>query len=242
VSKAYARDLPQVWKPLYDRAAKTGGIFHADEARVFGVSRAILHNVACINSVRGYHNVFYFHAIDFSPIAWNDAAAYVWARGAGVLSHGSALSLWDLSDYLPSKTTLTLPTTWRARKIPDQIFPVFTDIRPHTLKLGGFEVSSPEQAIYEFRADHWRADLSTQALRQLEERGPLPDRPAFPADYIWSEWASVPCTTSPYAPSPEYSAIMQDLRDFSTTPHGAEPAVSRAEFRQKLLDLARRTL
>ena len=55
---------------------------------------------------------------------------WLWAEQVGVFSHETALALHDLSDALPSRVHMTVPTIWRRRRlrVPDGLVLHYADL------------------------------------------------------------------------------------------------------------------
>ena len=52
--------------------------------------------------------------------------AVLWARGAAVISHASALEMLELCDVFPPKIHLTVPPTYRPRKAGGEHYRIHT--------------------------------------------------------------------------------------------------------------------
>jgi predicted transcriptional regulator of viral defense system len=102
------------WDRLWDLAASQDGLFHVRDARDAGVSDHILHQSKRVDRVQGFRGV---HRFKHAPIGrWHlYTVAFVWSLGEGVISHGSALDVWELSDWMPHHAEMTLPPTWKQR-------------------------------------------------------------------------------------------------------------------------------
>lgn len=77
--------------------------------------------------------------------------ASLWADGRGVISHESAIALWNLADVNPSKINLTVPPPYRPRRQGGDGYRVWT--RPlnavDTDRLDGIPVVIAQRAIIE---------------------------------------------------------------------------------------------
>jgi len=62
---------------------------------------------------RGVYRLVHFPAGDYEDLT----TVWLWSEHMGVFSHQTALALHDLSDVLPSQVHLTLPNTWRSRRL-----------------------------------------------------------------------------------------------------------------------------
>ncbi len=62
---------------------------------------------------RGIYRLVHFPASEHEDLV----VLWLWAEQAGVFSHETALALHDLSDALPGKVHLTVPASWRRRRL-----------------------------------------------------------------------------------------------------------------------------
>jgi predicted transcriptional regulator of viral defense system len=93
----------------------------------------------------------------------------------GVLSHESALSLYELSDASPSKVHITLPPTIRIRRaIPAYLSIHHAHLAPADLKVvEGIRVTTPERTIRDVQANHIGPALVRQAIADGRRTGHL---------------------------------------------------------------------
>lgn len=102
------------WPQLNEIALAQRGYFTNAQARTAGFSKQLLrkHVLAkrITNEMYGVYRVAF-------PNEANDelVAMWLWTGGEGVFSHETALSLYQLSDVLPSRIHITVPPTWRRR-------------------------------------------------------------------------------------------------------------------------------
>ncbi|GAB4229718.1 MAG: hypothetical protein Tsb0021_07600 [Chlamydiales bacterium] len=73
----------------------------------------------------------------------------------GVFSHQTALAIHDLSDVMPAKYHLTVPTSFRKFNAPPENLVLhFGHLHPHeVLEFEGFKVTSPEKTINDVLLD-----------------------------------------------------------------------------------------
>lgn len=103
-------------------------------------------------------------------------AAALWPRGTqGVLTHETALDLWDVCDINPAKVHLTVPHRHRPqREIPRGYVVHREDLDPADVTaIEGVPVVTLEKAIRQCAELHVRHDLLEQAVRHGGERGLL---------------------------------------------------------------------
>ena len=105
------------WDQLYEVSAAQQGLFTTRQAEEAGYSVPLLHHHVKAGRIqrlqRGIYRLVHFPAGDQEPLV----AAWLWSDRAGVASHQSALALHSLSDILPSRIHLTVPESWRKRRL-----------------------------------------------------------------------------------------------------------------------------
>lgn len=102
--------------------------------------------------------------------------ATLWPRGArGVLSHETALELYELSDVHPAKIHITVPRGYRVRReVPPAYQLHHEDLESGQVTLHeGIEIVTPEHAIRQAHGTHLGAALIGQAIDQGERSGRL---------------------------------------------------------------------
>jgi predicted transcriptional regulator of viral defense system len=159
------------WDDLRELAVGQDGLFHVQDALERGISRQALHRSRRLERVAGFRGVHRFkHAANSR---WHlYTAAYVWSRGIGVISHGSALDVWGLSDWLPHRTEMTLPPNLKQRMIPQEIMAFYGDLPDEDVQwYEGFRVTTPRRSVDDFIAWGIRPDLARQAMEQATRRG-----------------------------------------------------------------------
>ncbi len=103
-------------------------------------------------------------------------AAALWPQGApGVLTHETALDLWDVSDVNPAKIHVTVPRGHRAqRAIPKAYIIHREDLDPgEVTAIEGVPVIRLAGAIRQCAQTHIGRDLLEQATRNGRSRGLL---------------------------------------------------------------------
>jgi predicted transcriptional regulator of viral defense system len=100
-------------------------------------------------------------------------AAWLWSDRAGVFSHETALRLHDLSDILPVRLHLTLPSAWRTRRfrVPAGVVLYHADV-PATERawFGAVPATSARRTLNDCAAS-LPPDLLRQAAQQALRRG-----------------------------------------------------------------------
>ena len=105
------------WDALFGFAQAQGGYFTTAQAGAAGYSpqllRTYLSNGKIVRVRRGIYRLVHFPASEHKDLV----VLWLWAEQAGVFSHETALALHDLSDVLPSKVHMTIPESWRRRRL-----------------------------------------------------------------------------------------------------------------------------
>ena len=107
--------------------------------------------------------------------------AAVWPVGVrGVLSHETALDLWEVSDVNPAKIHITVPSAHRTqREVPASYVVHREDLDAGEVsEIEGVPVVTLERAIRDCAADGVGLDLIEQAVRNGRDRGLLTDEQA----------------------------------------------------------------
>lgn len=102
--------------------------------------------------------------------------AALWPVGArGVLSHETALDLWEVSDVNPAKIHITVPSAHRTQREVPASYAVHRDNLNATevSQIEGVPVVTLERAIRDCAADRLGLDLIEQAVRNGRARGLL---------------------------------------------------------------------
>jgi predicted transcriptional regulator of viral defense system len=103
------------WRALLQLAYAQSGYFRAAQATAAGFSNQLLrkHRLAgrFVRSLRGIYRL-----ADVPPGEHDDLVElWLWSEEAGVFSHETALTLHELSDALPSRVHMTVPSSWSRR-------------------------------------------------------------------------------------------------------------------------------
>jgi predicted transcriptional regulator of viral defense system len=157
------------------------GFITPDDARAAGIDPMNLVRMAERGQIERRGNALY--RFPLFPVGPLDAyvEATLWPRGAdGVISHESALELYELSDVHPRRIHLTVPRGYRIRReIPATYRIHHEDLGPRDIgRLEGIPIATPEHAIRQaFRADLGKA-LLAQAIDHGEQNGRLMGRQA----------------------------------------------------------------
>ncbi len=103
------------WDALYELALPQSGYFRSAQAVGAGFSPQLLrkHVLAgrISHELRGVYRLVNYPRGEQDELV----SLWLWSEEAGVFSHETALSQYQLSDVLPSRVHLTVPPTWRKR-------------------------------------------------------------------------------------------------------------------------------
>jgi predicted transcriptional regulator of viral defense system len=162
------------WDALYELAAPQAGYFSASQAREAGYSlpllqyyfgRGRLQRVA-----RGIFRLVHFPAGEHEDLV----VLWLWSGRVGVFSHETALALHELSDVMPATRHMTVPPSWKRRRVrlPDGIELHFAQVpASQTEWVGAVPVTAPLRLIADCVAAHVSPEWIEQAARQGVERG-----------------------------------------------------------------------
>lgn len=102
-------------------------------------------------------------------------AATLWPRRLGVISHDSALDLWELCDVNPAKIHLTVPASARIRRQVPAQYQVHVRELDDTdaSNVDGIPVVTPLRAILDGIERHLDQRLIDQAIETAKRRGLL---------------------------------------------------------------------
>ena len=162
------------WDRLFDTAAAQEGLFTTRQAAEAGYSPQLLaHHVGAGRMVRvrrGVYRLVHFPAGDLEELS----ALWLWADRAGVFSHQTALALHELSDVLPNKIHMTLPSAWKKRRlrVPDGLRLYFGDVgKGERSWYGPVPATRPARTLNDCADAHLSPDLLRQGARDALHRG-----------------------------------------------------------------------
>ena len=154
------RDPPD-HKALYQVAEQQAGYFTAPQSRQAGFSRSLLaYHLGTGRFERVRPHVYRLARFPASP---HEDLYVAWLHGGpdAVISHDSALALYELSDVLPGEIHVTVPRTASRRR---------RGLRLHTKRLGQQEVTRyeglPVTTVLRTLTDVAAAGLAEEQVRQ----------------------------------------------------------------------------
>jgi predicted transcriptional regulator of viral defense system len=165
---------------LYDVAESQLGYFTADQARQAGVHPVRLIQLAKAGHIeRASRGVYRLARFPLSPLGqYMEATLWPQVRRPGVravLSHESALRLYELSDVSPAKVHITLPPSLRIRRTtPPHLVIHHADLAPTDISVvEGVPVTTAERTIRDVHAAHLGDALVRQAVADARRSGQL---------------------------------------------------------------------
>lgn len=167
-------ELRPDWDALLDLAVGQAGYFTTAQAEGLGFSPELLiHHLKrgrLHRARRGIYRVRHLPPADDEQLV----ELWLWSDREGVVSHRSALALHELSDVLPNQVDLTLPASWRTRRlrIPVEVAPHFADLSTDERSwIGHVPVTNPARTVRDCVVDHVSPELVEQAVREGIARG-----------------------------------------------------------------------
>jgi predicted transcriptional regulator of viral defense system len=162
------------WNHLYMTAAAQEGLFTTADAREAGYSPQLLvHHVRTGRAVRVRHGIYrlvHFPAGEHEGLV----VAWLWSERAGVISHQTALALHELSDVLPARVHLTLPSAWQRRRfrVPAGVVLHHSDVPAEDQSwFGAVPVTHPRRTLNDCATEGLSPELLRQAAQQALRRG-----------------------------------------------------------------------
>ncbi len=162
------------WDALFNVALAQDGLFTTQQAAQSGYSRPLLARYLQSGKVeRVMHGIY---RLVHYPCSESEQYTMLrlWSGQEGVFSHETALLMFDLSDALPSRIHLTLPSTWRRRRlrVPNVLRLHHADLpAADRTWVGPVQVTTPRRTLLDCNRDHVAPDLMEQAIEQALRRG-----------------------------------------------------------------------
>jgi predicted transcriptional regulator of viral defense system len=155
---------------LFALAAEQRGHFTAAQAREVGYShQAQAHHVRAGNWVRVDRGIF--QLADWVPEIDDDLARWaLWARGRGVVSHETALSVHGIGEFESRRVDLTVPRGFTMRDPAVQLHQAELPPEDVTHRVG-FCVTTPERSLIDVAAMLPDEDQLARAIDDAVEQG-----------------------------------------------------------------------
>jgi predicted transcriptional regulator of viral defense system len=168
------RGSPPSWDRLYELASAQEGYFTTREASGAGFSSQLLFKHIRAGRVshvrRGVYRLVHFPAGDHEDLV----VAWLWSEKQGVFSHQTALGLHGLSDVLPAKAHLSLPSAWRNRRLrvpPDLVLHHGAVPKRERAWFGAVPATSALRTLNDCAHEKLAPELLRQASHEALRRG-----------------------------------------------------------------------
>lgn len=144
-------------RDLHAVAASQGGYFTAVQAAEVGYDRRrFAYHVEAGNFEKAGHGLYRLATL---PLSEHDELVRLslWSRGRddqprAVVSHETALGLYDLGEMIPSKVHVTVPRTFRKRAVRGIVFHTGVVPKGERSSREGFEATSPLRTLLDVGA------------------------------------------------------------------------------------------
>jgi hypothetical protein len=162
------------WDRLYQVAAAQSGYFSTRQAKRAGYSPQLLakylRNGRVVRALRGVYRIKHFPSSE-----WEDlVTAWLWSERAAVVSHETALSVLGLLTARPTRVHLTLPASWRRRRlrVPPAVVLHHADVPEHQrTRTGAVPTTSVPRTLLDCREARIPARIVRKALADARARG-----------------------------------------------------------------------
>lgn len=159
---------------LYRTAEPQEGLFSTAQAQQAGYSLQLLNHHVHAGRFqrvrRGIYRLVHFPPAEHTEIL----VAWLWSERVGVVSHETALSIYQLSDVLPSRVHLTLPASQRTRRlrVPPGVALHFSDVPAEQRRwLAAAQMTTPARTLNDCALDAMSPELLTAGAREAIKRG-----------------------------------------------------------------------
>jgi len=161
---------------LYALAESQRGYFTAGDAKSAGYDYALQHfHVQRGNWIRADRGIFRLKR--FPSGEYEDLLRWwLWSRKEGALSHESAAAVYGLGDTLPSKISLTVPSSFR-KKVPKGIVLYKANLDPSDVEMrDGFRITTPLRTVLDLARRHLDPERLTAVVKDAVRKGLLDRR------------------------------------------------------------------
>lgn len=162
------------WERLYEQAVVQAGYFTTAQAAEAGYSSPLLHkylaNGKIVRARRGVYRLTHFPSSDDEDLA----VYWLWSGREGVFSHETALVRHDLSDLLPHEAEMTVPPSWRDRRlrVPRGLHLHYAEVPPaERTWYGPVPITTAARTVRDCRAAGVSPEFVDQAIRAGVQRG-----------------------------------------------------------------------
>lgn len=160
---------------LFNLASQQAGYFTAEQATASGFSRQLVsHHAHRDTFIRVRRGLFRLTRFPTSPFEEVIAAWLGFDPQQAVVSHETALQIFDLGDVVPTTIHLTVPRSQRSRRAPLGVT-LHTVLKPpgrdDVVTRHGIRVSKPARAIADAAAYGTAPEQIIRAVREALQRG-----------------------------------------------------------------------
>jgi len=165
----------KIYKRLFELAADQHGFVTTDDARELGIDPHRLVVMASRGDLRRVVHGLYRFGLIPSSMFDELMEATLWPRRLGVISHQTALDLWDLCDVNPAKVDVTVPRAAKIRRVVPVAYRVHVrDLAAEDVsRREGIPVVGVKRAILDGIETHLSPHLIGQAIDTARGRGLL---------------------------------------------------------------------
>lgn len=173
IENSKGRNQPD-WDGLFDVAQAQSGYFTTAQAARSGYSRPLLHKYLATGRMtrvrRGVYRLVHFPVSEHEDLV----VLWLWAEQLGVFSHETALALHDLSDALPGKVHMSVPSAWHRRRlrVPAGLVLHYADLGDSDRSsYSAVPVTTPLRTLRDCIEAEVAHDLVRQGILQARRRG-----------------------------------------------------------------------
>lgn len=165
----------RVYGKLLEVATGQYGYVTTDDARALGVDPAqlrLMHHRGTLDRLG--HGLYRFPVVPVTPLD-QYMEAVLWLRAPAVVSHGTALDLWELCDVNPARIHLTVKPGYRVRRR----LPAAYELHPRDLDAAdvtvfeGIPIVTVRRAILDGIETNLGGHLIEQAIDTAKRTGAL---------------------------------------------------------------------
>jgi hypothetical protein len=164
------------WDRLYEIALAQEGHFTTAQATEAGYYPQLLakylRNGKIVRIRRGIYRLAHFPASEHEDLV----VVWLWTERVGVFSHETALALHGLSDVLPARVHVSLPSSWSKRRlrVPRGVMLHFADVEESDRTwVGAIRVTTVDRTLTDIVHARVSPDLVCDAFEEAVERGLL---------------------------------------------------------------------
>ena len=164
-------EIRSVDERLYDTAERQAGYFTTAQAREIGFTHSQL--TYHTRSGRFIRVKWGIYRLALYPSTLHEDLFVAWLRAGptAVISHDSALALYELSDVLPNRAHVTVPRS-ASRRRPELALHTNRLDPSDVTTVAGLPITTVPRTIADVAAGGLAEEQVTQAVRQAIERGP----------------------------------------------------------------------